>query len=74
MTTSSVIVDDPGPKKNKNDLGHIMISYNHSTRLLCMKIAHCLRVMTIILRIEYHLETDLSRLLLGSGLSRLDRS
>lgn len=53
MTTSSVIVDDPGPKKNKNDLGHIMISYNHSTRLLCMKIAHCLRDLDYLVWIDH---------------------
>lgn len=31
-------------KKEKADLGHIMISYNHSTRPLCLKIAKELKV------------------------------
>ena len=31
-------------KSEKNDLGHIMISYNHSTKIVCAKIARYLRV------------------------------
>ena len=31
-------------KKDKNDLGHIMISYNHSTQALCLRIAKALKV------------------------------
>ena len=31
-------------KKDKNDLGHIMISYNHSTKDICSKIAKHLKV------------------------------
>lgn len=37
-------------KKDKNDLGHIMISYNHSTRVLCSKIAKALKVKRTIPR------------------------
>lgn len=32
------------PKKTRDSLGHVMISYNHSTRALCMRIAQELRV------------------------------
>ncbi len=31
-------------KKDKNNLGHIMISYNHSTRAICSKISKHLKV------------------------------
>ncbi|CAF4968743.1 unnamed protein product, partial [Rotaria sp. Silwood1] len=30
-------------KKDKNDIGHIMISYNHSTKVICSKIAKYLK-------------------------------
>lgn len=41
-TTTTMIEKDY--KKDKNDVGHIMISYNHSTQALCLKIAKALRV------------------------------
>jgi hypothetical protein len=31
-------------KKDKNNLGHIMISYNHSTKAICTKISKQLKV------------------------------
>jgi len=36
-------------KKDKNNLGHIMISYNHSTKAICSKIAKNLKVKTYFL-------------------------
>lgn len=44
-TTSTISLEFSGiEKKEKNNLGHIMISYNHSTKLICAKIAKQLKV------------------------------
>ncbi len=43
-TTTTIITDYVEPKKKKSDIGHIMISYNHSTKALCTRIAQALRV------------------------------
>ncbi|CAF1240690.1 unnamed protein product [Rotaria sordida] len=44
ITTSETSLDFiETEKKNKNDIGHIMISYNHSTKLICSKIAKLLK-------------------------------
>ncbi|CAF0943736.1 unnamed protein product [Rotaria sordida] len=40
------------PKKNKNDIGHIMISYNHSTKALCSKIARELKNLNYLVWID----------------------
>jgi hypothetical protein len=45
QTLTTVIIDNPDKKKDKNDLGHIMISYNHSTQTICLKIAKALKVI-----------------------------
>ena len=47
LTTTTTLTTEY--KKDKNDLGHIMISYNHSTRVLCSKIAKALKVKKSIL-------------------------
>lgn len=44
-TTTNIPLEFTGlEKKDKNNLGHIMISYNHSTKLVCSKIAKSLKV------------------------------
>jgi len=49
-TTSTISLDFTGiVKKDKNNLGHIMISYNHSTKAICSKIAKNLKVKTYFL-------------------------
>ena len=68
-TVTTLIIDYPIVKKGKDDLGHIMISYNHSTRPLCMQIAHALRVKPF-----DTFRSQLRSSSAGSGLSRLDRS
>jgi len=53
-TTSIDISLDFGEvvKKDKNNLGHIMISYNHSTRAICSKIAKNLKCRNYIVWID----------------------
>jgi hypothetical protein len=50
MTTTSTISLEftAVEKKDKNNLGHIMISYNHSTKVICSKIAKYLKVREIL--------------------------
>lgn len=48
-TTTFTTVDYSEPKKNKDNVGHIMISYNHSTKAICSKIARELKVREIII-------------------------
>ena len=45
QTLTTVTIDNPDKEKDKNDLGHIMISYNHSTQAMCLKIAQALKVI-----------------------------
>lgn len=45
QTLTTMTIDNPDKKKDKNDLGHIMISYNHSTQAMCLKIAQALKVI-----------------------------
>ncbi|CAF1064548.1 unnamed protein product [Adineta ricciae] len=42
-TTTTLSTKYIDPKKDSNDLGHIMISYNHSTKLVCSRIAKALK-------------------------------
>ncbi|CAF1025798.1 unnamed protein product [Adineta ricciae] len=42
-TTTTLTTKYNDPKKDSNDLGHIMISYNHSTKLVCSRIAKALK-------------------------------
>ncbi|CAF3384086.1 unnamed protein product [Rotaria sp. Silwood1] len=41
--STTCVIEYAEPKKNKNDIGHIMVSYNHSTKPLCSKIARELK-------------------------------
>ncbi|UJR28737.1 hypothetical protein I4U23_009965 [Adineta vaga] len=51
--TSEISLDFSGIlKKDKNDLGHIMISYDDSTRAICMKIAKYLKNRNYIVWID----------------------
>lgn len=51
-TTTTLTTEYSEPKKDKNDLGHIMISYNHSTKPLCSKIARGLKDRSYIVWID----------------------
>ncbi|CAF4317218.1 unnamed protein product, partial [Rotaria socialis] len=42
-STTMTTIEYTEPKKNKNEIGHIMISYNHSTKTICSKIAKNLK-------------------------------
>ena len=43
-TTTIIYTDYVEPKKKKDYIGHIMISYNHSTKPMCTRIAQALKV------------------------------
>ena len=45
QNSTIITIEASGPKKNKNSIGHIMISYNHSTKKICTKIAKKLKVI-----------------------------
>ncbi|UJR20828.1 hypothetical protein I4U23_023939 [Adineta vaga] len=51
-TTTTLTTEYTELKKDKNDLGHIMISYNHSTKVLCSKIARGLKDRNYIVWID----------------------
>ena len=44
LTTTTITTEYTEIKKNKDDIGHIMISYNHSTKAMCSRIAKELKV------------------------------
>jgi hypothetical protein len=67
LTTSTLTTEYFEPKKDKNNIGHIMISYNHSTKTICTKIAQALKV-----KINKNPMIDYSNLDLEFKLSCLD--
>ncbi|CAF2403701.1 unnamed protein product [Rotaria sp. Silwood2] len=52
QTSTTYVTEYTEPKKNKNDIGHIMISYNHSTKTLCSRIARELKNLNYLVWID----------------------
>ncbi|CAF3664813.1 unnamed protein product [Rotaria socialis] len=51
-STTMTTIEYTEPKKNKNEIGHIMISYNHSTKTICSKIAKNLKNLNYLVWID----------------------
>ncbi|CAF3799369.1 unnamed protein product [Adineta steineri] len=70
-TTTTTTTEYIETKKHKNDLGHIMISYNHSTKILCSKIAKALKNMNYIVWID---QDDISGNIFGAMAQAVENS
>ncbi|CAF2022281.1 unnamed protein product [Rotaria magnacalcarata] len=51
-STTMTTIEYTEPKKSKNEIGHIMISYNHSTKVICSKIAKELKNLRYLVWID----------------------